>query len=494
MNPLTIQKQIPIKGQRILLRGFDCRQEAEAKGLLAKHGYHLATSIALADIVLVGGGNAATAVEAAKKAGITVTAWAEFNSHLPPPAGPAMILDAGSRPAVEIHGDFVRILDQVLPRAKVSSPLVPGAFQFRHLCHDAALLGNARAVALGVRHGFPVALEGDTSASKTTAVLWVAHLLGQPVVRLNLHGQADASELVGRYVPGGAHDGGHRRRRAPGITSNAHDRGCSETETMTAWNKCDLEPVEETATPPAWVFKEGAIPQAMRRGDWVVLDELNLAEPQTLERLNSVLEQPSSLVLSEGDGTVFGPGGHVPVAAEFRLFATMNPAEYAGRSVLSPAFRDRWLVWHHAETPGESTFAAMLRCLVFGEQPEVNFRGLRYQSAPTPPVYPELAGVPGIRDLLPRLAMFHASLCQASGMGGSAPSLGRVRRERYVFTRRSLLTCLQLLQHAVKNGPATSLGGHLQEAIEIAYLGRLHDGADRNAAFTLLRAAGLVET
>ena len=61
---------------------------------------------------------------------------------------------------------------------------------------------NARAVALGVGHGLPVALEGDTAASKTTAILWLAHLLNQPVVRLNLHGQTDTGELVGRYVPG----------------------------------------------------------------------------------------------------------------------------------------------------------------------------------------------------------------------------------------------------------------------------------------------------
>ena len=60
---------------------------------------------------------------------------------------------------------------------------------------------NARTVAVGVRHGLPVALEGETAASKTRAILWVAGLIGQPVVRLNLHGQSDTGELIGRYVP-----------------------------------------------------------------------------------------------------------------------------------------------------------------------------------------------------------------------------------------------------------------------------------------------------
>ena len=78
-------------------------------------------------------------------------------------------------------------------------------------------------------------------------------------------------------------------------------------------------------------------------------------------------------------------------------------------------------------------------------------------------------------------------------MGGAAPALGRLRRERYVFTRRTLLTCLQVLQRARAEYPSASPAAQLREAIEIAYLGRIRDGADRNAAITLLRAAGLAE-
>ena len=62
-----------------------------------------------------------------------------------------------------------------------------------------------------------------------------------------------------------------------------------------------------------------------------------------------------------------------------------------------------------------------------------------------------------------------------------------------VFTRRTLLTCLQVLQRSRIEEPSHSLGEQLREAIEIAYLGRIRDGADRNAAVALLRAAGLTE-
>ena len=488
-----IHQPVPVKGQRILLRGFDDHQEAEVRISLLKQGYQVATSIALADIVVVGTGNSSAAVEAARKAGIVVAPWTEFTARLTAAATPVVMADSACHLPIEIQAGFVRILDQVLPRAGGNRPLVPAAEQFRHLCLDDCLLRNARAVALGVRHGLPVALEGDTAASKTTAVLWVAHLIGQPVVRLNLHGQSDTGELIGRYVPGGAGSIGDQRHAVTANGSDGFGPGGHRSETTTSWSKYNPVAVDERASTPSWVFQEGYIPQAMRHGWWVVLDEINLAEPQVLERLNPVIEQPPSLVLSEGDGKVFGAGGSVPIAPEFHLFATMNPAEYAGRSVLSPAFRDRWLVWHQAESPGESGFAAMLRCLVFGEQPEVVFRGKRYQAPHTKPVYPALASVPGIREVLPRLALFHASLCQAGGSGGAAPTLGRLRRERYTFTRRTLLTCLQVLQAELAQAPGVPLVAHLREAVEVAYLGRVPAGADRNAAIALLRAAGLTE-
>ena len=395
--------------------------------------------------------------------------------------------------AVKTSADCVQILDQVLPRSKANSPLVPGADQFRHICFDGGFLRNARAVALGVRHGLPVALEGETAASKTTVIQWVAHLIGQPVVRLNLHGQSDTGELLGRYVPYDAHSGA-ARRQAVGDEEDRTFQGTSpERAEPSGWNKCQSFLAQDRPSPPSWVFQEGYIPQAMRMGWWVILDEMNLAEPQVLERLNPVIEQPPSLVLSEGKGTVFGAEGVVPIARGFQMFATLNPADYAGRSVLSPAFRDRWLIWHQAEAPGESDFAAMLRCAIFGEQPEFVFRGQRYQTPSTNPVYPRLAEAPGIREILPRLALFHSSLCQATGMGGAAPALGRLRRERYVFTRRTLLTCLRVLEHARVEDPNTSVGAQLRETVEVAYLGRIRDGADRNAAVALLRAAGLAE-
>ena len=77
-----MQSNTPIKGFKVLLRGFDPQPEAAAKALLEKHGYQIVTSITLAESVVVGTNNASMAIEAAKKMKVPVTPWAEFQSGL----------------------------------------------------------------------------------------------------------------------------------------------------------------------------------------------------------------------------------------------------------------------------------------------------------------------------------------------------------------------------------------------------------------------------
>lgn len=88
---------------------------------------------------------------------------------------------------------------------------------------------------------YPVLLQGPTSSGKTSLVAYMAERTGHGFVRINNHEQTDLQEYVGRYIS-------------------------DETGRL--------------------VFKEGLLVQAMRRGDWVVLDELNLAPTEVLEALN----------------------------------------------------------------------------------------------------------------------------------------------------------------------------------------------------------------
>ena len=88
--------------------------------------------------------------------------------------------------------------------------------------------------------------------------------------------------------------------------------------------------------------------QAVRRGYWIVLDELNLAPSDVLEALNRLLDDNRELFVPELQETIT-PHPH------FMLFATQNPpgATYGGRKVLSKAFRNRFMEIHVGDIPDE---------------------------------------------------------------------------------------------------------------------------------------------
>jgi hypothetical protein len=154
---------------------------------------------------------------------------------------------------------------------------------------------------------------------------------------------------------------------------------------------------EKMASHP-WRWEDGLVVQSMKKGWWVLLDEVNLAEPQILERLNSVLEHEPSLVLTENDNSVIGHGG-TPVHTDFRIFGTMNPAEYAGRSGVWAATRVRRRGDRAGPRPGEEQLLAMLRRLVFGEQPASDVNG-RHVGVRQEPVYPQLGRMPKVEAYL----------------------------------------------------------------------------------------------
>jgi len=435
---------LPPAGSRVWISGFPRHEHDEAARLLGLHGLKASAFANGADAMLVPGPPSAETLAEAERTGRRLLVPDDLRTA---------VRSGRRRTAIEVTDEAVRILDVTLPRRPAGDRRVPPADQFAHLCLDSLFMKAARSVAIAASAGLPCALEGETAVAKSTAVLWVAWLCRQGAVRLNLNGQSDAGELVGRFVPNG----------------HAAEPG-------------DHQP------PAAWRFWEGIVPDCMRHGHWVVLDELNLAEPQVLERLNPVLESPPTLVLAENRGERFGPDGDVPVADSFRIFATMNPAEYAGRSVLSPAFRDRWSLWNHLESPGEPEFRAMLERLVHGTQPEFTLDGVLWRAPDANPILPCLAAEPGIDGLLDAIASFHAAVAAASG-NGHAAELGRGRRERYVFTRRTLLAVMNLFASMVEGGAA---GGHAaREAVELVYTQRVQPGPDREAVRSALRTVGL---
>lgn len=494
----------------ICLKGFPDNEVGKVVNTLTSKGMRVVRSLDAAQLIVAGADAPRNMFQIAQHRGLPLLSWDEFRkrhlAHSTDDVGEADPIAAALqseeiRPLVERKPGRLRILDVWfdLPDGRECEGkfrgLVPTQDRFKHICMDQGFAETLRAVCIGASHDLPVAIEGETSSSKTTAVLWLAHLLGQPVIRMNLNSQTDAGELIGRYVP----DGGiadldlsvllehapHFSPASQGMVQAASSAGRSLTrlETLTLVGREGLPMTN-------WKFQEGWLLKAIQNGFWMLLDEMNLAEPQVLERLNSVLETPRTLVLSEGNGAVFGPNGDIPFHDRFRLFSTSNPAEYAGRSVLSPAFRDRWTVWHQATPAGESDYLAMLRFLAFGEHPVIRCRGGSYQADRCAPVLGHLVQLPDVESLIRSLAMFQAAVVKASGTDGSPPSLGRGRRERYSFTRRTLVTALQHIDRQIAAGakPQRQL---VREALELFYINRLRDAGDRNSLLSLLRAADI---
>lgn len=74
-------------------------------------------------------------------------------------------------------------------------------------------------------------------------------------------------------------------------------------------------------------FLVGVLIDAMRKGYWIVLDELNLAPTDVLEALNRLLDDNRELLITETQEVV-------KAHPRFMLFATQNPPGlYGGRKV-----------------------------------------------------------------------------------------------------------------------------------------------------------------
>lgn len=146
----------------------------------------------------------------------------------------------------------------------------------------------------------PVLLQGDTSVGKTSLITYLAKASGHICVRINNHEHTDLQEYVGTYVA-----------------------DCTGK----------------------LVFKEGVLVNAMRKGYWIILDELNLAPSDVLEALNRVLDDNRELYIAETQQVI-------KAHENFMLFATQNPPGlYGGRKILSRAFKNRFVELHFDEIP-----------------------------------------------------------------------------------------------------------------------------------------------
>lgn len=154
----------------------------------------------------------------------------------------------------------------------------------------------------GVNSKENILLTGGTGVGKTTHVVKLAEAIGQDVLRVNFNAETRLSDFVGKmHVING------------------------ETR---------------------WV--DGILPMAMRKGMWLLMDEIDMADPSILSLLHPILEPNPVLVLKENGGEA------IKAHPNFQIFATANSvgamqdrgSTYTGTNQLNEAFLDRWIIIH----------------------------------------------------------------------------------------------------------------------------------------------------
>jgi cobaltochelatase CobS len=157
-----------------------------------------------------------------------------------------------------------------------------------------------KTIAIAIRDNMPLLMIGESGTGKTSAIRFLANKTNNGLRRVNLNGGTTADELVGRLL------------------------------------------MNEKGT--YWV--DGILTEAMRNGEWIVLDEINAALPEVLFVLQSIMDDDGYLVLTEKDNKEI-----VYKHKDFRLFATCNPPEYAGTKEMNKALLSRFAICINAEFP-----------------------------------------------------------------------------------------------------------------------------------------------
>ncbi|KAI1282275.1 hypothetical protein F5Y07DRAFT_234953 [Xylaria sp. FL0933] len=213
-------------------------------------------------------------------------------------------------------------------------------------------------VASALRHNEPVLLVGETGCGKTTVCQLLAENLCKELHIVNAHQNTETGDLIGSQRPirnRGAITDTLMRDVLQALQALQQHVDGDLDQLLSTYHALDSSSLaklpkdlqkriseNETKSKALFEWADGSLVQAMRKGQYFLLDEISLADDSVLERLNSVLEPQRTILLAEkGIDDSF-----VKADAGFQFLATMNPGGDFGKKELSPALRNRFTeIW-----------------------------------------------------------------------------------------------------------------------------------------------------
>jgi midasin len=216
-------------------------------------------------------------------------------------------------------------------------------------------------VAHALRNNEPVLLVGETGCGKTTVCQMLAEAFGKDLHIVNAHQNTETGDLIGAQRPIRNRAAVLKQleedlKTALAAVNLATDAEANDIDTLLEAYKT-LDNQQLTAVPTElqgrivagqskskalFEWSDGSLVQAMRDGQFFLLDEISLADDSVLERLNSVLEPQRTILLAEKGIT----DSFIQATDGFQFFATMNPGGDYGKRELSPALRNRFTeIW-----------------------------------------------------------------------------------------------------------------------------------------------------
>lgn len=254
-------------------------------------------------------------------------------------------------------------------------------------------------ISMAVYQNEPILLVGETGVGKTSSVQYLSYQTNHKLVVINMNNQSDVSDLVGGYKPVDLNyviaplrcefeflfkqtfnasknekflnnvsicfnqeefsvlaklmlkivDTVFNRKENTKISTTQKDE-----ELMDRWSRLKVKLLKlnsqlKNSVNISFAFITGSLVNCIKNGDWVLLDEINLASTETLECLSTILEPNGSVVLLE-------KGDFVPVTRhpDFRIFACMNPSTDIGKKDLPVGIRNRFTEFYVDELTSEN--------------------------------------------------------------------------------------------------------------------------------------------